>query len=308
MQVLEDFQIEFTRFDPTDPRLGRQRRWDSRSKAFFIPEADSYSDIKSVTHKCYIPMLNQGDIGSCTGDTGTEVMGSDDLWYSMMDLLSVTDENLDQQYAYQLYSDTTKTDPYPGYWDPSDPASQDTGSDGLSTAQTLKKRGLISGYTHGNSLLSALTGLQARSGMTGTVWKGDMFNPTSDGQLRCTGNVEGGHEYTLFAVDADNRRVWMRNHWGEWGVGYPGYADTGCAWMSWDDYEELLVGEQGDFTLLIPNTEPAPTPAPVPPSPPSVDPADSKFATQLKSWLGRRPFFYHSTQDAAKDWMNARGL
>lgn len=307
-EVLADYTVRVKRFDSTDPRLGRHVLHDSRSRAYFIPEADSYADIKDVEHHCYIPVLNQGQIGSCTGETGTEVIASDDLWAAAQTILSQTDEKVDQDYAYQLYSDTTKSDPYPGYWAPNDPNAQDTGSDGLSTAKTLKARGLISGYQHGNSLLSTLTGLQSRSMMTGTVWRGDMFKPTSDGQIKCTGNVEGGHEYTLWKVDVANRRVWMRNHWGDWGVGYKGYADTGCAWMTWDDYEALLM-DDGDSTLLIPNTQPVPTPTPTPtPTPAGPGDADKNFAATLDKWLSRKPFFYKPVQSAARDWKNSKGL
>lgn len=313
MSLATDFTVT-KKYEGTDPRLGRNLHLDPRSRAFFIPEADSFADIKDVVHKCNIPILDQGQVGSCTGETGTAVMASDDLWDAVKSALSQVDEKVDQDWAYQLYSDTTKDDPFPGYWDPADPKSQDTGSDGLSTAKEIKKRGLISGYTHGNSLLSTLTGLQVRSMMTGTKWLGDMFKPTSDGQIKVTGNMEGGHEYTLFAVDTVNHRVWMRNSWTPgWGVRYPGYADGGCAWMSWDDYEKLLLdtSDPGDSTLLIPLTfeppQPKP-PEPKPPVPPTPVDVDAVFAEQLKTWLNRRPFFYKNVQGQAREWLKGKGL
>lgn len=303
--IVKDYTLEIKRYDPTDPRLGRHKRWDSRSKSYFIPEADDFSQIHDVVHHCYLPDLNQLQVGSCAGDTGTEVMGSDDLWPAVEDVLSTTDEKKDQDYAYQLYSDATKIDPYPGTWYPDGRSgSEDTGTDGLSIAQVLQTRGLISGFQHGSSLLSTLTGLQERSMMTGTNWLGDMFNPTSDGQIKATGNVEGGHEYTLFAVDTVNKRVWMRNHWGEWGVGYPSYADTGCAWMTWDDYEKLQM-DDGDSTLLVPNSQPAPTPTPVPPI---GDLADQNLADVINPWLARPPRYYKHVQNALVTWLSSKGL
>lgn len=262
--------------EASDPRLGRNVTHDSRSLLFQVRPASSFAAIRTVLHTCHIPILNQGQIGSCVPNTGTEVIASDDLWETGGQVagLSVSDAEVDEDFAVELYHDVTLNDPYEGTFPP-----EDTGSDGLSCAKVLKRRGLISGYTHATSLLGALTALQTRSVMTGTVWRGDMYNPDSDGRLHVTGSDEGAHEYTLFGVDAEYRRVFMRNHWDEWGIGVPGYAETGCAYLTWDDFEELLH-QEGDVTNLIPANQPAPVPVP-------PDPVES-FVAQAEYWVGLR--------------------
>lgn len=301
MTVSVDYSVAIKRYDSSDPRLGRHKRWDSRSRNFFIPEASSFRDIQEVEHPCYIPILNQGQLGSCTGNAGTENMASNDLWPAVMNILFTTDTAANEKFAVQLYSDATVIDPYQGTYPPTD-----TGSDALSIATVLKNRGLISGYQHGNSLLSTLTGLQSRAMMTGTEWRGDMFNPTSDGQIKVTGNVEGGHEYLLWKVDVANKRIWMRNSWGtNWGVGYKGYASGGLAWMTWDDYESLLNAD-GDSTLLIPINQPAPQPTP--PEPPKPSDPDKVFAAHANKWFQKNHYFYKGLQNDIRTWLAAKGL
>jgi hypothetical protein len=95
----------------------------------------------------------------------------------------------ERAYAVQLYSDATKVDDDPSNYPPTD-----TGSDGLSIAQVLKARGLISGYTHITSLpLRTPRSRPARSSpaRTGTT---TCSTPTN-GLVKIGGGVAGGHEY-----------------------------------------------------------------------------------------------------------------
>lgn len=117
--------------------LGRNVRHDPRSLRYTLPVA---GDIKSAAWTRHIPILDQGDLGSCTGNAGTGILGTDGLWQT---LTTVAQSKLDETYAAQLYSDATKVDDDPKNYPPTD-----TGSDGLSIAQVLKARRLISGYTH----------------------------------------------------------------------------------------------------------------------------------------------------------------
>lgn len=265
--VVSDYQLSITRYDPTDARLGRHVRHDSRSLDFRAPEA-TIGELVSVRHISKIPTLDQLNIGRCTGNAGTKAMTYGPFWTAVQNVLSTTDAVADEEYADQLYSDATKIDPFPGTYPPTD-----TGSDGLSVAKVLKARGLISGYTHITSLAALLTTLQTQAPITGSEWRGDMFKPGPDGQLKATGNVEGGHEYLYDEIDVENQRVWIQNSWSDrWGL-------KGRAWLSWDDAESLLMA-RGDATRFVPLNQPAPTPSP---TPAPTDP-EATFVAQARFW------------------------
>lgn len=234
----------------TDPRLGRHVLHDSRSLLYTVGAVDDPRTLTSVRHAANIPILNQGNLGSCTGNAGTANMASIGFWPSVATLLSKTDGAKNETWAVGLYSQATALDPWKGQYPPTD-----TGSDGLSVAKALKARGLISGYQHATSRDATLTALAKQAVMVGTDWHEDMFQPAADGRLSVTGDVAGGHEYVLDELDVEHQRVWMRNSWGaSWGI-------DGRAWMSWDDLGTLLSAN-GDCTVLTPSTEPPPTPDP----------------------------------------------
>lgn len=246
------------RYDPSDPRLGRHVRHDPRSRAF--PMHENPSGLVSKRHISNTPVLDQGQLGSCTGNAGTKCLSYEPFWDGVP-----KDVTLDEDYAVKLYSANTKADDYPGQYPPTD-----TGSDGVTTASVLKTWGLISGYLHGFSLLSTLTALAATPVILGTEWLEDMFNPNSDGSLQVSGAVAGGHEYVLDELDVENRRVWIQNSWSaDWG-------QDGRAWLSFADLDKLLKAE-GDCTVFVPNSAPAPTPQP-------IDPATA-FKDASKVWL-----------------------
>lgn len=287
----DDFTVVVKRFEGQDPRLGRHVLHDSRSLRYQV-EAQDLSVLRSIRHTSRIPVLDQGaylapgatkriSLGSCTGNAGVNVLATDLFWDTdpVKAALSPDNADLDEQFAVAVYSMATSLDPYSGTYPPTD-----TGSNGLSVAKALQKLGKISGYQHATSLAATLTALNQQAVMVGTVWRGDMFNPGPDGRLKITGQVEGGHEYKLDELDVQNKRVWILNQWGNWGLG-------GRAWLSWDDLGTLLA-DQGDCTVLTPVTQPAPTPSPAPPAPtPPTPPApvdrNAQFVTDVRAALAK---------------------
>lgn len=257
---------------PADPRLGRHVRHDPRSWAYALPAGD-VSTLSSVRHHSQIPTLDQGQLGSCTGNAATKCVSYQPFWAeSQVQGVIGPDEQADEKYAVGVYSAATKVDDYPGSYPP-----QDTGSDGLSVAKVMKSRNLISGYQHAFSLEALLTALSQQPVIVGTEWRHDMFDPAADGRLSVKGKVDGGHEYCLDELDVDNKRVWMQNSWGDsWGV-------QGRAYFAWDDMKKLLES-QGDCTVFAPAGSPPPAPpAPVP---------QSDFIAEAKTWLS----FRHSSK------------
>lgn len=272
----KDFTISQTVYEGvTDPRLGRQKRHDSRSLDYLYPRrVDDPKTLKSIRHKTNIPTLNQGDIGSCTGNALTKAISHSPLWVAIVQaLLSTTDADADEQVAVSIYSDATKLDPYSGTYPPTD-----TGSDGLSVAKVAVARKLISGFQHATDLNTALTALADGPEIIGIDWYQDMFTPDADGRLHPTGALAGGHEICVDELDVENERVWIHNSWGDgWGI-------EGRAYLTWADFETLLKAG-GDVTILVPATEPAPKPTPPPaPKPTPTDP-DAAFRKAAQRWL-----------------------
>lgn len=243
-----------------DPRLKRHVYHDSRSRLFsFNTQGKTLS---SVTHPRFISILNQGQVGSCTGNAGIGALGTNPLHKA---LPNNNPYSLDQAGALKLYSAATVIDggsPYP---------PTDDGSYGLSIAKALKNAGVISSYQHTFSLNSALIALSLYPILVGINWYEGMFTPDPDGRVRITGSVAGGHEVMARQLDVENSRVWFDNSWGiTWGVKgrfYLTFADLGT-----------LLSQQGDVIVLLPNNTPTPIPVP-------TANADATLAVAMKNWL-----------------------
>ncbi len=264
---MTDYVLKFE--EPSDPRLGRHVRHDPRSWQYAFAAADP-STLASVRHQSQIPTLDQGHLGSCTGNAGAKCLSYQPFWAeSVVKAVLGSDAQADEEYAVGVYSAATHLDDVAGAYPP-----QDTGSDGLSVAKVLLKRKLISGYQHAFSLEALLSALAKQPVIVGTEWRQDMFNPAADGRLSITGRVAGGHEYCLDELDVEHRRVWLQNSWGDsWG-------HTGRAYVTWDDMRTLL-SHQGDCTIFAPLTVAPPTPTPADPQ--------AEFVAAARTWLS----FHH---------------
>lgn len=247
--MADTYLVKLLQIPRRDPRLGRHINHDARSLRY-QPPRKAKRTLKSQRHQIAIPILDQGNVGSCTGYSGASNMGWTRHWQVTEPVLKADPGT----FALRLYSDATKVDPWPGSYEP-----DDTGSDGLSVAKVLKDRGLIAGYQHATSLEAALAALADGPVMIGSAWHSDMFEPSSEGEIIITGPVEGGHEYTLDELDVEHQRAWIRQSWGaSWGL-------QGRAWLSFANLGALLE-DDGDCTILVPRTDPAPQPS-EPPTP-----------------------------------------
>jgi hypothetical protein len=245
-------------------RLGRHVRHDPRSLRYLVEAVDP-ATLTSVRHERGIPVLDQGDLGSCTGNAAEGCLGTAPFLATLQGLpgCPTPDADADEVQAVALYSAATSLDDYDGEYPP-----EDTGSDGLSVAKACQKAGLISGYRHATSLAAALTALQDGPVITGVNWYSSFDSPAADGTISIGrhASVRGGHEFVVDELDVEGRRIGFTNSWGTgWGV-------QGRAYMSWDTWERLL-GEDGDVTAFVPVTEPAPQPTP--------DPGQQGCAAQL---------------------------
>lgn len=254
--------IRFIDEHPGIGRLGRHVEHDPRSRAFALSEDLLPGTYSSAVHTINIPVLDQGQVGSCTGHAAEALAGTDPLYGAIP--LSIAarptgDAGADHQQAVALYSAATRLDAIQGVYPPTD-----TGSTGVAVAKAAQKAGLISGYQHAFSLDAALKALSVMPLIVGVNWYEGFDRPDASGFVSISGSVRGGHEFLLYGLDGPGQRVLARNSWGT------GFGLQGCFSFSFDDFGRLL-GEQGDATAFVPLT--APAPVPTPPTPTAVDQA-----------------------------------
>jgi hypothetical protein len=65
---------------PGAGRLGRHVEHDPRSRAYAVSEDLLPGSYSSAVHQVRIPVLDQGDLGSCTGNAAEALAGSDPLY------------------------------------------------------------------------------------------------------------------------------------------------------------------------------------------------------------------------------------
>lgn len=214
-----------------DYSLGRHLVPNHDERSWNYPAA--LAPLVTTTHTHHGPVLDQGRVGSCTGNATAQALNTDPLMPTSRRLL-------DEHDAVALYSWATAHDPYPGVYPP-----KDTGSDGLSVAKAAKHLGLISSYQHAFGLDHVLGALVLRPLIVGVPWFSGMFTPDPDGTLHLTGNVVGAHEFLLFGIDVERQVVKMLNSWG------PGWGVNGVGLIAWNDLGSLLA-RKGDATALLP--------------------------------------------------------
>jgi hypothetical protein len=223
-------------------RLGRNLWLDSRSLAHMV-ENDVHEMGKPLADQSWervLVVLDQGQLGSCTGNAGTGALGTQPFYDAVgRDVLpSVTDEADAEKFAVTLYGDATVVDGYRGTYPP-----DDTGSSGLAICKVLKSRGTITGYRWARSAYGFIRLLQNGPVLQGMPWYHAFFQPDSSGFIDsdpqwASSGLAGGHEVEavgieLDANDAFNSVITYVNSWGTaWG-------DEGRFRMRLRTYEQL---------------------------------------------------------------------
>jgi hypothetical protein len=233
-------------FENPHPLCGRHVVHDPRSRdyAWKAPRAVLGSTPRSVRHRSHLGILDQGDLGSCTGNASTKAITYGHFWrLSQQHLLKQGQPNwqgVDERYAIGVYSDATRLDDVRGTFPP-----DDTGSAGIYVAKVLQGRGLIGTYRHTFSFEDFLAAVAHQAVIIGIPWYEGMFNPDEEGYIRPTGQVAGGHEVCIDEINFEERYVEFPNSWGlGWGL-------KGRAKVAWDDMADLL-DQDGDCTVFSP--------------------------------------------------------
>ena len=265
--------------------LGRNVVHDSRNLAY--RHQRTTPALVTVLHPRNAPILDQGDVGSCTGNGEVGCLACEPVFAALP-----KGTTLNEALALKVYSGAESIDgdgPYP---------PNDYGSSGPSAAKAAMKLGLIAGYTHCLSLEDVLDALQASAVSIGINWYDSFDSPPASGLLTISpgAQVRGGHEPMLRGVDTEARTVFGDNSWGtSWGV-------AGSFTMSWDTLARLLA-EDGDGTVSVPLS--APAPVPVPPAPD----ADAALWASVRGWTAARHVGSNrAAATAVRAWAQHKGF
>lgn len=213
--------------------LGRHVHHDPRSRTF---PARKMSAPRSVRWDYLGPVLNQGDIGMCTGVAMAHCLNTEAFAASRPEGTFLTLED-----AVALYSEATVIDglDQPPY------QPNDRGSTGLAVAKVAQKRGQIRSYTHAFGFAEFLGAIQLAPALIGTNWSTSMYSPDDNAVVRYEpSSVLGGHEYLAIGVSLEEKTVLCLNSWGD------DWADRGRFKISFEDFD-MLLRDQGDIVVPV---------------------------------------------------------
>ena len=189
---------------------------------------------KTVLHRFSAPVLDQGQVGSCTGNALAQCLNTAMFRRSRLKGAYLTESD-----AVTLYSRATTLDDAPGTYPP-----EDTGSSGLAVCKAGQQLGYLSEYRHAFSFDDFLSAVQISPVIVGTDWTEDMFTPDIHGYVKPTGTVAGGHEYLVLGINTTSRYVTCLNSWSsKWGK-------NGRFKVTFENFQKLL-DQQGDVTVPV---------------------------------------------------------
>jgi len=216
-----------------DPRLDRVVLFDERSKAFPIRATIEQKKPRSYTWRC-MEWFDQGREGKCVAyGIGHELAARPS------EITGLTPEVLQN-----IYWQAQRNDPWPGGSYPGAQPFYD-GTAVLAGVKEAQSLGYFGSYRWSFSLAELNMGLSyAGPAVLGLAWYEGMFNTDSQGYIRVTGQVTGGHCVCARGVDIKNKRILIRNSWSAtWGI-------NGDAWITFDDMDRLLH-EQGEACFFL---------------------------------------------------------
>ena len=211
--------------------LGRLVDHDPRSRSFTAAQAPVQ---RSVLWGHHAPVLDQGDLGSCTGNATAQLINTDYFAHCR------PNGYLGEVDAVRIYALAPRLDGIQGNTYPPD----DNGSSGLGAAKAGVRLGYFTGYKHCFSFEQFAAALQLQPLIVGTSWHSDMMQTDPHGFVWPHGTVEGGHEYLCIGISYETKTLTFLNSWGDqWGR-------AGRFYMTFSSFASLLA-DQGDATAPI---------------------------------------------------------
>lgn len=216
-------------------RLGRHENFDEKSKEHRAITPEVERTLKTKMWKRELPPLNQGRLGSCSGNSCVGLLATEPNCHD-----GVGDNiKFDEDLAVKIYSKATEIDPFQGTYPPTD-----TGSSVLSTMKVAKSLGLISEYKWCFGVEEVLIALSNLGPVAvGVKWYEGFQKPDCDGLVKISGNIRGGHAFELIGIDVEKRVVWAMNSWGKF------WGKNGMFCFSFEDLDRLLK-ENGEAVMI----------------------------------------------------------
>lgn len=223
-----------------EQRLGRHIEHDIRSLDYKVA-SNPFKKIQatvapktSVLWQRYSPILDQGQLGSCTGNAITGWLGC-----APHATTTAFARQYNEDFAIKVYEQATIIDGVPGSYPP-----DDTGSSGLAVAKVAKSMGLISSYKTATTTNELILALHTAPVIVGVAWYENFFTPDSKGQVHVGGKIAGGHEFLIRGYDAKTKLFTADNSWGtSWGI-KGSFTFSTATW-------ESLRKQQADVVLPI---------------------------------------------------------
>jgi hypothetical protein len=227
-----------------DPRLGRIQVHDSRSLKFAAARRSLRPKKKNTLWGSGAAVLNQGDLGSCTGNAAAQWLNTD---FATVARQRVKPTGfLNERDAVSFYTLASQVDSIAGSYPP-----EDTGSSGLGVAKAIQRLGYITKYGHTFSFTSFQATVEQQPVIVGTVWTNQMSDPVKGlvtvGRINDS-TIDGGHEYLVAGIDWVAGVIICRNSWGDVGQ-WNGCKPGGYFAITFSDFQKLLSYE-GDVTVL----------------------------------------------------------
>ena len=235
--------IAVIKYDNSDHRLGRHVEHDERSWNFRFLDKNIKPRLRTTHWSSKATPLNQGDVGSCTGNAVTQWLNTD--FAGAVQIAKNAGKFFDEQDALDIYSKATILDNISGQYPPND-----TGSTGNAACKAAVKFGYLKRYSWLFSFTSIQAAVEMTPLVTGTLWTNTMFKPVnglvSVGSL-ANSNVAGGHEYLMCGIDYKAEVFEFRNSWGDT-KDWPGCKPGGYFAIGFKDYRRLIDSD-GDATV-----------------------------------------------------------
>lgn len=221
---MADFIPAFGRIESPDPN---DTAYLMRAKAELAPSVD---ELPSILFYKRGPILNQGDTGTCVGQSWRAKLSGEPIRTSK------------GPSAERIYLEACKRDLWTENDD--DPTLQ-AGTSVRAGAAYLKELGYITSYVWAFNVDDLMRWmLEGRGGVVlGINWTSGMNQPDHEGIIRVTGPSEGGHAIYAFGIDRARGVIALQNSWG---MGWGGWvvnrrkAYLGCGLLALEDLEHLL--------------------------------------------------------------------